>query len=549
MSVVVARSQVSMETSMLVLEFLGLQGFSEVTKATSLCRAARSDTRLWLFSKTLYVDRNPLMFAAFKGHLERLDFLINLDYDIDQQCNRGYTALMWAIKGGQFDSARLLLLKTANMYHLSKTNCNALLLAILNNHLEFINLLCSFGLQSFQGSLNACLRLGLIDTARNLLARGATPDSINVGTMIAHKRTNSTLMWALSVDKATGTLFETYLSDINYIRRDGTTALMLACHYGNLKAVEKLLALGANDSRRTDGLGPLLWACQTKNNTQVIKALLRSGFDIDVHNNGKSALYYAIAIQDLNMITLLCSRHIDVYNSMHFMLSYFSSESMEIARILTSHGAIVHNNDIEQFLLFDYRLIELFLDLESINPAAILAESKKTILEVSIYRRHESLTYKLLGIFETWDVSKKTEVYNGCLAALIHSNTPLLDYICPLVSQKERTKAFHLALVKENVDAVETIISYGVNIDVAVKVDDHSCLEGLNALMLACELNNPKLILLMINLGLSDIHNFYDNRTNTTIMNVSRFCDPKHARYEECMYALKSRGFEIYLLY
>lgn len=535
----------SFEASLLVLECLGLQGYAEVTKATSVCRVTRSDTKLWLFSKSLYKHRSPLMYAAYKGNIQRLKFLLNLDYAINQQCNRGYTALMWAVSAGQYTSARLLLEHGANMYFTSSNHCSALLLALNNNNLDIVDLLLDFGLTSFQGSLNACLRLGHFDTAVKLKLKGAVADCINVGTMIQHKRTNSTLMWALHNDKQKGLLFESYLIDINYARKDGTTALMLACHYGNLNAVEKLIALGAHDSRRVDGLSTLLWACQTKNNIEVIKLLLRSGFDIDIHNNGRNALYYAIGNEDLVLITLLCTKSIDLYNSMHYMLSFLSPTSLTIAHILTSHGAIVRQGDIEQFLLYDPHLIQLFLNLELINPAAILKESNKSILEVSIYRNHIELMDTLLRIFETWSIANRKQVYNGCLNALIHSSTnneSLYSYFCGLVSQEERTKAFHLALTKEKSNVVKILISFGVNIDSSIK--DYSGFEGLNPLMLACELNNPELILQMIDLGLSDIYNFYDTRTNRTIQNVAMLCNPKHKRYEDCMIALKSRGFE-----
>lgn len=553
-------SMSSMDTSLLIIECLGNQGFKESHAAKDLCRATRSDEKICISSKRLYTSRTPLMFAAYKGDLARLRYLLRLDFPIDQQCSRGFSALFWAISGGCIECVRFLISEGANKYLICKRYFSPLLLAIALQRFDIVRLLIDSGLISFQGSLNLALLCGHTDLALYLLKAGATFDCINVSASRKKKR-DSTLMWIIKntapkggAEQSLSTTFSEFFpgplgSDaesikeyINYTRSDGTSPLMLACFYNHCEAVKILLELGAQNSiRPRDDLGPMLWAAR-RANCEAIDLLMLNGFDLNVRTaSGHGALKYAIEANNVNFVLWLCAKGINIQFSLSLILENYVLNAIEIAKILLYYGAQPALEDVETFLIHDPIYIELFLDYGYIEPEMIIGD--RSLLQISIARQHHDLMHCLLRKLKFSD----SLAYEGCLEALIKrpdcfdSEGPLqnlLEMLCERADQEERTRAFHCAIYEEKPKLIQCICFYGADID-------KKMCNGLYPLMMACTLNNSDLVKQLVGLGLSDIHNFYYARTRKTYSSVSMFCDKADIRGMECLETLKSFGFQV----
>lgn len=536
-----------MDISLNIIECVGRQGFVEARSAKHLCRATRSDEKIWISTKNLYQSRNPLMFAAFKKDLSRLRYLTSLDYLIDQVCSRGFTALFWAISGGCIECVRFLISKGANMYITCKKFYSPLILAIKLNRIDIVELMIQSGLVSFQGSLNAAFALGLTDLALFLIRAGATFDCINVCAP-RKKKFDSTLMWAIKETACNhddtnlseflykGLLFEEW---VNYSRADGTNPLMLACYYNHCEAIKILLKNGSLDSQRPkDGMSGLLWASK-RGNMDAIKILLKHNFNINISFRGRNALFYAIESGNVRLVLFLCMNGINLTNSLSFVIYNYGPHSLELTNILLHFGAIPNLKDIKKFMFFDENIIELFLDYGVLDSNFRI--EGRSLLELSISRNYSDLKLCLLKKMELNTLND----YSGCLNALIRKpnffdqtceDIDVFKMICGRTTQEERTKAFQCAILEEKPHLLELICSYGANID-------SSFSDGMKPLMIACSFNNAELVKVLIKLGLSDIHNFEDPRTRTIYSSVSMLCDKSDLRGLECLEVLKSHGF------
>ncbi len=99
---------------------------------------------------------------------------------------------------------------------------------------------------------------------------------------------------------------------------DPGVALLSAAERGRCKTVVELLDSGTNvDTRRKgEGSTPLIVAC-AKGHTEVVKALLAKGADVNARNvNGWTALMAASANDHLEEVALLLDRGAEV-NSRH----------------------------------------------------------------------------------------------------------------------------------------------------------------------------------------------------------------------------------------
>ncbi len=148
---------------------------------------------------------------------------------------------------------------------------------------------------------------------------------------------------------------------------DGRTALFWACTRFNEELVDLLIANGAeiNCIRwDEDGRSPLSWAI-TNFNKELVELLIAKGADINVRDEygRKTPLLHALDHETrMETIQLLLSKGADVNckdsngnTPLHYVLTshYRKQDSLDIARILASHGANlnIRNNEKETPLI------------------------------------------------------------------------------------------------------------------------------------------------------------------------------------------------------
>lgn len=94
------------------------------------------------------MSRNPkheLLKQARKGHLGRIERLINREVDINCQGKFGQTALFEAAAAGQLEAVRILLTRGADPRILSNDGSGPLFFACARGYVEIVNILIEYG--------------------------------------------------------------------------------------------------------------------------------------------------------------------------------------------------------------------------------------------------------------------------------------------------------------------------------------------------------------------------------------------------------------------
>jgi uncharacterized protein len=226
--------------------------------------------------------RAPLADAVEKRDAAAIRALL-ADSDIKATQPDGMTALHWAARHDDLDTAKALLAARADPNAENRYGVRPLSLACTNGSAAMVTLLLEAGadpnaaLRGGETPLMTAARTGKIDTVKALLARGA---------------------------------------DANAKLAGRQTALMWAAAEGHTAVVETLLAAGAEFRAGLDsGFTPLLFAVRG-GHTAIVRALLKAGVDVNevtqpvrtvakLPRRGTSALLVAIENGHFELAALL----------------------------------------------------------------------------------------------------------------------------------------------------------------------------------------------------------------------------------------------------
>jgi ankyrin repeat protein len=237
----------------------------------------------------------PLMYAAFVGSLDAMKFLIEKGADVNAQNNFGSTALIWSAT--DLAKVRLLTDRGANVNTASKKGRTALLVAAMSDHSA--------------------------DVVKLLKEKGADLKAVDF------LKTTPLRAAVLGSDTETIRILIDAGVDVNAADLPGITPLMMAAGWsGNLRAVQMLLAKGANVnavSRPVMGLPVKNGASEFGSLTalimaapfgppELIKTLLDAGADVNGRDvRGMTPLMLAVATdhQDAAIIRMLLDHGAD----------------------------------------------------------------------------------------------------------------------------------------------------------------------------------------------------------------------------------------------
>lgn len=172
---------------------------------------------------------SPLLFITKSGDGESLKTLLELGIDLDEQDERGFSALMVAASEGHVESFRLLVFAGANVKLCNKSGETAIGLAALSRKRDqFEKVMLEFELEKGNHgpggfyALHCAARRGDMEALKLLTSRGY---------------------------------------DVNVIDEDGYTPLMLAAREGHASLCQHLITCGARcDMKTADGETALLLA-------------------------------------------------------------------------------------------------------------------------------------------------------------------------------------------------------------------------------------------------------------------------------------------------
>ena len=297
-------------------------GESALMSAARTGNAAAVDLLLAAGADVRGAERNrgqtALMWAAAQGHTDIVRRLLESGADVRARSKArrqvvnstgnadytgvmeveagGFTALLFAARGGHADAARQLLAAGAPVDDAGADGTSALVVAAHSGHTATALALLDAGANpndagSGYTALHIAVRRGDLALVNALIARGAQPDTRLAKATPARR-----------------------LSDDIALTRSlvGTTPLWLAANYGHSEIVGVLAAAGANlNATANDGSTPLMAAIGRNEQAAaaVARQLVEAGANVDVaDDNGGTALHRAAASGFNEIVKVLAHR-------------------------------------------------------------------------------------------------------------------------------------------------------------------------------------------------------------------------------------------------
>jgi len=235
--------------------------------------AERAVARGDLATRRNHYGLTPLYWAAYRGDLDAVTFLISDGADMDGRIGDGSSALMAAAQTGQLAAVKHLIQKGANLDSTNDYGNDALITAIVFGHAE---------------------------VAKTLIRAEATIDQKNV-----HGFTP--LFWAASQGELEVVrLLLSQGADVEAKTAYGYTPLMAAAQAGRVRVVEHLLDRGAEINALDNDRACALFLAVANEHLDAARCLIDRGADVNIrHDGGLLPLDVAKKNKDEQMMKLL----------------------------------------------------------------------------------------------------------------------------------------------------------------------------------------------------------------------------------------------------
>ena len=220
---------------------------------------------------TTLQDSTPLKAAAFNGYLDIVSCLVEHGADVNARQSFDRTPLMITCSNGHVNVATYLVEHGANIHLQDKDGCTCLHFAAEGGRVEMVTKLLGIGVKENQDYVNARNHSGSTP-----LMRTCYNGHVNVATYLVEQGANI------------------HLQD-----EDGDTCLHYAAEGGHVEVVSKLLAVGAKENqdcvnaRNHSGSTLLMITCYF-GHVNVATYLVEHGANIHLQDkDGDTCLYYA----------------------------------------------------------------------------------------------------------------------------------------------------------------------------------------------------------------------------------------------------------------
>ena len=242
---------------------------------------------------------NAIMYAAYRGEVKAIEFLISKGLDVNAGDNTKQTALMYAAHQGEAEAVRLLVSKGADMNVRDMENQNALWYAVYAGGVEAVKSLVNSGAdrQKVKGGQTALMwaaETGHRDIINVLVELGSdidakTKDGATAITYAAnaHLPEIIKLLIEQGADVMKGT-------DLDTGNMDGVTALMLASGKGQTETVRLLAEKGADINSQNIFGATALMEASWFGHAETVKLLIEKGADVNIRSEYNSALNWAL---------------------------------------------------------------------------------------------------------------------------------------------------------------------------------------------------------------------------------------------------------------
>ncbi len=276
-----------------------------------------------------------LAFAARAGEVAAVETLLAAGAAVDVRDRAGWTALAHSVRSGQVEAARRLLHGGADPGARLANGKPLLLVAIESNDADLVRMLVDAGADPNTGDKDGIMPLMAaaskddIDSIRVLLAAGARPDRVDT-----HKR--AALWYAASQDAPRAVAALAPRSALNAADDNGATPLAAAVSRGHRKAVDALLAAGADTRVKTANGNSILHIAAASGEAALILLLVAARVPVDsVNSHGDTPLMLGVKAR-----CLACAKNLIAASASTRLRNVDGLTALDIARLSTDKALI-----------------------------------------------------------------------------------------------------------------------------------------------------------------------------------------------------------------
>ena len=518
---------------------------------TALCWAVSRNSNIQILKSLISIGadiyhktndgKSLLHLTEFNEHLEIIEYVLSLGFDVNATDNNGWTVLLSAAGSNRnVEVLKKFIALGANIYHKTNEGYSLLHCAAINEHIEVLEYVLSLGFDVNDVSNNGMTPLfcaaktnSNIEVLKKLISSVADINHKDKdGWSLLHWATENehieVLEYVLSLGLDVNVVDNNgwtplfcaaknnsnveflkkliaFDADINHKDKDGRTLMHFVAGNGQIEVLEYILSLELDvNVTDNDGLTPLFYAAINNSNVEVLKKLIASGADINHKDKGGWSLLHCAAINEhIEVLEYVLSLGFDVNDvSNNGMTPLFcaakDNSNVEVLKKLIASGADINHKD----------------------------KGGWSLLHCAAINEHiEVLEYVLSLGFDVNDVSNNGMTPLFC-AAKDNSNVEVLKKLIASgadIKYKDKydKTLLHCAALNEHVEILEYVLTLGLDVNV---VDN----DGWSPLFFAAHSNCNTEILKKLKETGADIHHKLKDKRNilhlaAAINNISVF--------------------------
>lgn len=241
-------------------------------------------------------------------------------------------------------------------------------------------------------------------------------------------------------------------ADVNIKGENGATALAFAAQYNDLEMVEILLKAGANPNSEIEGSWSPLIAAASGYCSKVTETLIKAGANVNAKtSNGDTPLFNAVEANNFEIAKILVENGADIYSG--GLGAYVNESTYERSPIIS---AVKHNN---------LPLVKYFLEKDTEKKFAPLYD---TALFYAVSRADDEMARHFISLGANPKGKDKTRGM-PLAAAISRGNLAMVEYLVSLGAEVNLPQGFYPplnpAVIHGHTEIIKFLIEKGANVN------------------------------------------------------------------------------------